>query len=472
MSELDILIIEDSPSLARTYQGNLEKAGKSVRLAANGREARAAMACARPALVLLDLKLPDVDGMDLLREFSVGEDAPAFVVITANGSITTAVEAMREGAIDFLVKPFDRARLLTTVEASTERVSLRRAVRAHRFEKDRREFAEFLGSSPPMKAVYRTIEAASRTEANVLITGESGTGKELAARAVHQLSRRSRFPFHAINCGAIPRDLMESEIFGHVKGAFTGATADRDGAVSMADGGVLFLDELAEMPVELQVKLLRLVQSGTYQRVGESRMRKANVRFVAATNRDPRDAILDGALREDLYYRLNVIPCFMPPLRLRGADVIDLARHFLEQYSVEEERTFQTFDQAAEDALLACGWPGNVRQLQNVVRNAVVMNEGDEITLDMLPAEMMCERSRRVSSGALGGESRVPSSRGAGPAGIQPLAIVERDTIEGAIQVCGGNVQRAARLLDIDPSTIYRKRKSWESGSSFDCEAP
>jgi len=162
----------------------------------------------------------------------------------------------------------------------------------------------------------------------------------------------------------------------------------------------------------------------------------------------------------------------MPPLRLRGADVIDLARHFLEQYSVEEERTFQTFDQAAEDALLACGWPGNVRQLQNVVRNAVVMNEGDEITLDMLPAEMMCERSRRVSSGALGGESRVPSSRGAGPAGIQPLAIVERDTIEGAIQVCGGNVQRAARLLDIDPSTIYRKRKSWESGSSFDCEAP
>jgi len=307
-----------------------------------------------------------------------------------------------------------------------------------------------------MQQVYRTIDSAASSKASIFITGESGTGKEVCAEAIHAASKRGDKPFIAINCAAIPKDLIESELFGHVKGAFTGAATDRQGAAELADGGTLFLDELCEMDLDLQTKLLRFIQTGTFQKVGSSKMKSVDVRFVCATNRDPWKEVQEGRFREDLYYRLYVIPLHLPPLRERGEDVIEIAYSLLGYMSVEEGKAFVRFAQEVLDRFNQYEWPGNVRQLQNVLRNVVVLNNGKEITLNMLPPPLNqpIENSLRLKE---------KQSEDITVKDIFPLWITEKTAIEQAIKACDGNIPRAAGFLDVSPSTIYRKLQAWNA---------
>jgi len=317
-------------------------------------------------------------------------------------------------------------------------------------------FEGYIGSSTAMQVVYRMIEQAAASKATVFVTGESGTGKELCAHAIHKRSLRAAKPFVALNCAAIPKELIESEVFGHVKGAFTGATADREGAAMHANGGTLFLDEICEMDLGLQGKLLRFLQTGEFNRVGSSKTEKVDVRIVAATNRDPLAEVEAGRFREDLYYRLHVIPLMLPALRERGEDVIEIAMSLLTTYAVEEKRSFVGFTPEAARMLLSYDWPGNVRQLQNIIRNIVVMHDGELVTPDMVPAPVGGRWARP------NGFKRPEAVHTGITLGIKPLAQVERETIENAIELCEGNVPKAAVLLGVSPSTIYRKRLVWD----------
>ena len=454
-----VLMIEDTPSLAALYSEYLRR--EPVRLLAvdTGTAGVAAIREQAPAAVLLDLNLPDMAGMDILKEVTGHRYGCSVIVITAHGSINVAVEAMRHGAYDFLVKPFDPERLRVTLRNALDHQKLLTVVETYRETYERSGLSGLIGASLPMQQVYRIIESAAPSKATVFITGESGTGKELCAAAVHDLSPRRNAPFVALNCAAISRDLIESEIFGHVRGAFTGATADRDGAASRANGGTLFLDELCEMDLGLQSKLLRFLQTSTFVRVGGNREESADLRFLCATNRDPLEEVKLGRLREDLFYRLHVLPIHMPPLRERGDDVLLLARHFLTRFAAEEHKRFQGFDPETEEILAGYEWPGNVRQLQNTVRSVVVLNDGETVVPSMLPGPVGGMRSpaRALPSGA----TSVPVAATPIDGTVKPLWEVERDAIERAIGMCGGNIPKAAELLDISPSTIYRKRQRW-----------
>lgn len=310
----------------------------------------------------------------------------------------------------------------------------------------------FIGTSAPMRALYGIIENAASSKATVFVTGESGTGKEICAQTIHRLSARADKPFIAINCAAIPRELLESELFGHVKGAFTGAIENRDGAVKQAQGGTLFLDEICEMTVEMQSKLLRFLQTLRYARIGSGREEHADVRIICATNRNPLDEIEQGRFRSDLYYRLHVIPIAMPPLRGRGDDILDLADYYLHLYAAEEGKSFRAFSPDAEAFLVHHDWPGNVRELQNMIRYLVVLHDAPRVELAMLTSQL---------PGVKNTLPRAPSNgRGHAPS-MTPLWQIEKEAIERAIMLCDGNIPRAAALLEISPSTIYRKKLSW-----------
>jgi len=311
-----------------------------------------------------------------------------------------------------------------------------------------------------MQAIYRIIESAASSRASVFITGESGSGKEVCAEAIHNEGVRKKKPFIALNCAAIPRELMESEIFGHVKGAFTGAAGERQGAASLSDGGSLFLDEIGEMDLALQSKLLRFVQTGTFQKVGGNTIEKVDVRFISATNRDPLEMVQLGNFREDLYYRLHVIPIHLPPLRECGNDVMRIAEKYLRDYAEEEQKTFREFSPQAAETLKRYQWPGNVRQLQNVIRNIVVLQNGNVVTESMLP-DLMHSGSLALPAEEQGISSAQTIADLDDDQPIKPLWQIERDAIEYAISKCDGNVPRAAALLEISPSTIYRKRPGW-----------
>lgn len=453
-----ILLVEDTRSLAEVYRQYLRDEPWPIRHAESIAQAEATLAQHRIDLVLLDLRLPDGDGMDLLRRITAQPEAPPVVVITAHGSVASAVEAMQAGAADFLLKPFAAARLVVTVAHALERRQLTREITTLRAAGTRDCFHGMIGAAPAMQAVYRVIENAAASRATVFISGESGTGKELCAEAVHMLGAATGSPFVALNCAAIPRELMESEVFGHVRGAFTGATADRKGAAAAADGGTLFLDEVCELDMALQAKLLRFVQTGTFQRVGSARTEQVNVRFLCATNRDPLHEVRQGRFREDLYYRLHVIPIHLPPLRERGEDVLAIAAHFLKRFTAEERRGFDGFTPDAEAALLAHPWPGNVRELENAIRTSVVLNDGPVITARMLPASVQARA--RVEPPAASGLFRAPEP--SPPLGIRTLDDMEREAIRAAIAICDGNVPRAAAHLGVSPSTLYRKIKRWE----------
>jgi two-component system repressor protein LuxO len=342
----------------------------------------------QPPVILLDLKLPDMDGFEILRLLKQKAIPSMVVVITAHGSIDMAVEAMRLGAVDFLQKPFDAERLRVTAMNALDRAHLTDMVETLKNNFERDSFADFIGSSLPMQTVYRIIESAAGSSASVFVTGESGTGKEICAEALHSMGLRSEKPLVTVNCAGIPRDLMESEIFGHAKEAFTGALGERIGAASLADGGTLFLDEIGEVDLDLQSKLLRFIQTGTFKQVGSNEQRKVDVRFVCATNRDPLEMIEQGRFREDLYYRLHVVPIELPPLRTRGEDVLAIAQHYLGKYAEEEGKRLSVISSEVEALFRRYDWPGNVRQLENVIRNVVVLNDGEVVTKNMLPAPL------------------------------------------------------------------------------------
>ena len=455
-----LLLVEDTPSIMRLYHEVLKKLDVDLLDATTGARAQEILDETIPDIVLLDVELPDANGIDILRRIRAKDLPCAVIVVTAHGSVKVAVEAMREGAYDFIMKPFPPDRLIVTVRNALERRQLQTLAKANEVAKEGR-FHGILGASLPMRAVYNVIENAASSRATVFITGESGTGKELCAGAIHQLSPRRNGPFVAVNCGAIPRELMESEMFGHVKGAFTGAVTNRDGAVSRAQGGTLFLDEICEMDLTLQVKLLRVLQSGEFQKVGGNDIEAANVRYVCATNRDPWGEVQAGRFREDLYYRLHVVPCAMPPLRARDDDVLLLARHFLTLYAKEEGKEFTDFDDGAMRALRRYPWPGNIRELQNALRNAVLFNQGQLVTEAMLNRLDPSAAPRSLQAAAAPIATLAAAPRPGGGT-VKPLWLVEKEAIEEAIALCKGNIPRAAALLEINPSTIYRRKAEWE----------
>ncbi len=448
-----VLIVEDKPSLASVYRAHLEKDGFACELAAGQSAAIAHLENSHFDAIILSLELSGPDCISLIETWTVSKPAASIIVIAANASINDAVDAVRAGAWDYLVKPVSRNRLITTLtNACRSPAPEGAAVAASPSRKAKPVPDTMIGSSRAMADTRRQIEAISSSSAPAFITGESGTGKELCAQAIHDFSPRANLPFIALNCGAIPHDLMESEIFGHLKGAFTGAISDREGAAAAADGGTLFLDEICEMEPSLQIKLLRFLQTGTIQPVGSPHTRKVDIRIVCATNRTPQREVAEGRFREDLYFRLHVLPIHLKPLRERDRDVAELASCFLATYTHEEARSFSRIDQEAINTLMAYDWPGNIRELQNVVRQSVVLHDGEALETHMLPDHIVNAKTR-CSAPASGQTGRL-------------LWQIERDVIEAAISGFAGSIPKAADALGISPSTIYRKRETWAGKSA------
>ncbi len=458
-----VLLIEDSLAQATAYTAFLTTVGYAVEHVPNGEAALTMLALSPPDIVVLDLCLPGIQGVEVLRHMRNSGLTQPVIVITDHVSVDTAVSAMREGACDFVTKPFGAERLRVTVANALRQIDLEDKVRTYKENYERDSFHGFIGASKPMQAVYRIIDSAAASRATIFITGESGTGKELCANAVHQESPRADGPFVAINCAAIPGALMESEIFGHVKGSFTGADAARDGAAVEAHGGTLFLDEICDMDLDLQAKLLRFVQTGTFRPVGSSEERQVDVRFVCATNRDPLEEVRAGRFREDLYYRLHVVPVTLPPLRERREDILSIANYFLRRMAAEEGKRFSGYSVEAEELLRNYDWPGNVRQIENIVRSIVVLYDAEVVTADMIPAPVNRSGMAVIGNGRRAGDSFADSSAGGSdsPRPIRSLREMEKESIENAIAACDGNVSKAAALLGVSPSTLYRKRQAW-----------
>ncbi len=463
-----ILLVEDTPSLAMMYSTLLERAGYQVEIANTFVQGVAAYNREKPAVALVDLMLPDGDGNDLVAHIFADNPSCEVIVITANGSINRAVQAMRAGAFDFLVKPFADNRLISSVESALTKHS--RAVNAPQTSnKSKVGFHGFIGTSPQMQQIYDQLDNIGRSTATVFISGESGTGKEVCAQTIHDLSNRAKGPFIPLNCGAIPRDLLESEVFGHLKGSFTGAIADKLGAAEAADGGTLFLDEICEMDLSLQTKLLRFLQTSSIQPVGATTPRLVDVRIVCATNRDPLEQVRLGLFREDLYYRLHVVPLHLPPLRDRGDDVLEIANVLLAQINEEEGKSFQRLSAEITQIFRTHSWPGNVRQLLNVLRNVVVLNDAVQVDPHMLPHDF--NANLRKNTAFSPATAHPPLTTQSDPVQGQPanvntlvgqrLADVERELIEATIAHCNGSIPKAAHMLDVSASTIYRKRETW-----------
>lgn len=458
---VQVLIVDADPVQRRTVSAHLAaQAGLRFAPRAFATKAEAIECLADRAQSIIVADLETVGGVDQLG--SLSGNASSIIAMSARGSVHAAVAAMRAGAVDFLPKPFGAAALLDRLEAAVAQWSIIRQIvtnapsdpQPHTAGRLAREdFEGFIGRSASMALVYDQISRIAPSRAPVFVTGESGTGKELCAEAIHTRSGRAGRPFVAINCSAIPKDLMESEIFGHVRGAFTGATETRLGAAELADGGTLFLDEIGEMDLALQAKLLRFIQSGTVQRVGDVTTRHVDVRIVCATHRDPFTEIAAGRFREDLFYRLHVLPIQLPPLRERPDDILPLASAFLSRYAAEETRGFRGFEPAAASLLMHYPWPGNVRELQNVIRRMVVLHQGSDVTVAMLPAAIRGGVPARMGAAIADGRPQI------GP--VAPFWEQERSIIESAVEAHGGNIARAAAALEISPSTIYRKRQAW-----------
>ncbi|HUR88040.1 MAG TPA: sigma-54 dependent transcriptional regulator [Ramlibacter sp.] len=442
------LIVDDDADAARMVAALVSAQGFTAETAHTLRDARRQLARLHPDVVLLDLQLPDGDGITLLREEPLIADSEV-VLITGRPSLESSIEALRYGASDYLVKPVSAGQLQGTLSRVMRPSILRAEAQALMRDVDSDgRFAELVGRSPAMRRVYEQIARVAGTSVSVLINGESGTGKELAARSIHQLSRRRTKPFIAVNCGAISPHLMESEIFGHEKGSFTGADRQHFGFFERANGGTLFLDEITEMPASLQVKLLRVLENGTYMRVGSAVTQASDVRVITATNRDPREAVTTGALREDLFYRLNVFSLAMPPLRERMDDVPLLAAHFLREIG-RREGEFKRTSNAATASLMARAWPGNVRELRNALQRAWVMADGSDLGHEWLNA---------AEPPALpAGDGRTLSVRIG-----TPLADIEREVILATYEMQGRNKEKTAAALGISLKTLYNRLKEYQ----------
>ena len=449
MKHRRILVVDDDESLRRITQLQLEEAGYEVLTASSGDRALQALEEEAPALVITDLKMPGLSGLEVLKKVRESYPQTTVVMITAFGTVQTAVEAMKAGAYDYITKPIDYEELVLVVNRAMERHHLLEEVRSLRLSLDQKYgFESIIGRS---KVLLNVLEMASRVapkNSTVLIRGETGTGKELLARAIHQNSRRKDQAFVTINCGAIPRDLLESELFGHTKGSFTGAFSPKRGKIETADGGTLFLDEIGELPLELQVKLLRLIQQGEIEKVGATSPATVDVRIIAATHRNLQSLIEDGSFREDLFYRLAVIPLELPPLRERADDIPELVQSLF--LKAREKQGVSNLKLPPHLVAHFCGyrWPGNVRELENVIERLTVLAVGDEITLSDLP-----EFLRRDRLGSEGLQLELP------PQGIS-LEAVEKELILKALKRFDGNQTKAAAFLDISRRTlIYRMEK-------------
>jgi two-component system response regulator AtoC len=443
-----VLIVEDDTDSARMMATLVAQEGFAASTAPTLRDARREMALQAPDLVLLDLHLPDGSGMDLLGEQDLIGNSEV-VLMTGHATLETSIQGLRFGVADYLIKPVSARQL----QGVLSRVSRPQVLRAE-FEDLSTDlwrtgrFGRLVGRSEPMKRVYEQIGRVAGTSVTVLITGESGSGKEVAARTLHDLSRRRAQPFLAVNCGAISPQLMESEIFGHEKGSFTGADRQHQGFFERAHGGTLFLDEITEMPPTLQVKLLRVLETGTFMRVGSTVPLETDVRVIAASNRDPARALAEGALREDLYYRLNVFPLHLPPLRERAEDIPLLATHFLQEIA-QREGSLKRLSAAAMERLARHAWAGNVRELRNVLQRAYVMTPGPEIGDQWLPRESFS----RPPAFAAGGGVHVAVGT--------PLADVERQVILATLEHYGHHKERTAAALGISLKTLYNRLKEY-----------
>ncbi len=444
-----ILVVDDDDSLRRVLQVQLEQDGYSVVSAASAQQAFSLLQLRAYDLVITDLRMPGLSGIEVLKQVKSQYPETIVIVLTAFGTVETAVEAMKFGAYDFLTKPVHPDELSLVVARALDHLRLVEEVRTLRANLNRKYgFENILGHSDALLHVLDVSARAARTNSTVLIRGETGTGKELLARAIHFNSSRKDGPLITINCGAIPRELLESELFGHKKGAFTGAVIDKKGKVEMADGGTLFLDEIGEMPPNLQVKLLRLIQEGEIEKIGSEVGHHVDVRIIAATHRDLQVMIEDGTFREDLYYRLAVIPLVLPPLRERVEDISDLVQCFFAKSQQKNGRPNLVMPPALLPYFVRYRWPGNVRELENAVERVVVLTRDDEVTLHDLPEFLRAERA-----GADALEIGLP------PQGIS-LEAVEKELILKALEKCDWNQTHAARYLDISRKTlIYRMER-------------
>ena len=474
----DVLIIEDTLSMAIMYQQHLKKAGYSSEICQSGTSALMELRKGNVTTVLLDLQLPDMNGLDIIEEMDGTSHNITFIVITANGSVNTAVDAMRAGAFDFLIKPFPTEKLLTTVRNALEREAFNSPKGKLKKRLDKNPISGFVGNSDVMQTVYKMIENVADSNAAVFITGESGTGKEVTAQAIHKVSQRRDAPFVAINCAALPENLIESEIFGHVKGAFTGAHEARKGAASQAHGGTLFLDEICEMDINLQAKLLRFLQTGQIKRVGSDWSEDVDVRIICATNRNPMVEVQEKRFREDLFYRLDVLSIELPPLSHRGKDVILVGENFLRTYATEEGKAFKSISLGAQEMMLDYHWPGNIRELQNTIRKACVVHDGVELEAHMLQLKQLTPTSQVQDYQLVGLAATTVTPNQSLKTTLtldihQPMAVIERDIIEAVIASCKGSVPKASQILQLSPSTIYRKREAWQQieGAELDVQS-
>ena len=447
-----VLVVEDDVDAARMMAALVAEAGFTVATAQSLHEARRHIALDPPELVLLDLQLPDGSGLSLFDDPQSIANTQV-VLITGHATLETSIEALRLGAADYLIKPVTARQLEGILSRIIQPKALEAELKGLTDEWKRTgRFGHLWGRSTPMQRIYEQIARVSGTAVTVLITGESGTGKELVARTLHDLSRRRHAPFLAVNCGAISPQLIESEIFGHEKGSFTGAERQHQGFFERANGGTLFLDEVTEMPLALQVKLLRVLETGTFMRVGSTVVQETDVRLVAATNRDPMEAVKAGKLREDLFYRLNVFPIALPTLRERGGDVELLAEHFVAEVS-SREGAVKTFSPGARAKLLRYRWPGNVRELRNVVQRNYVMTEGSVIGEEWLPVNAP---EREAMSVALSGDElriRIGTS----------MAEAERQLILATMRYYNQHKEQAAAVLGISLKTLYNRLKEYSA---------
>ena len=470
-----ILVADDEPNLRRVLVAILRREGYDVVQAADGADAIDALA--QPVdVIITDLKMPRVDGMEVLRHASAHHPAVPVIMITAFGTVDNAVAAVKAGAFDYIEKPFEQEQIRIIVNKAVKQAHLsRREARPLPTIEGGGPRGSFglVGESPEMQAIYSIIKKVADTPSTVLITGESGTGKELVAKALHEHSSRKGGPFIKINCAAIPKTLMESELFGYEKGAFTGATSSKPGRFELADGGTLFLDEIGEIPVEMQVKLLRAIQESEFERVGGIKTIKVDVRLITATNRDLEREIKEGNFRDDLFYRLNVVPLPIPPLRQRSEDIPLLVEHIIAKFNDRLKKNVRGISEDAMHVLKLHYWPGNIRELENVLERTILFSTGDSIELDDLPADLRGEGDGParppatqelvvpvVAAAAIDG--REPT----GPTSLKAMvraetSRVERELIARALDETGGNVTQAAKLLKISRKSLQMKMKEF-----------
>ena len=449
-----ILLVDDDASLCETLELGLTKRGYRTATCLSAADALARLSAEDFDVVITDLNMRGTGGIELCERIVANRSDIPVIVLTAFGSLDTAVSAIRAGAYDFISKPVELDVLAIAIDRAAKHRELREEVRRLRRDAVRSEPpAQFVGQSSAMRSVYDLIERVADSETTVFVTGESGTGKELVATALHSLSRRREHPFIAINCAAMPEGVLESELFGHTKGAFTDAKNDRSGLFLQAEAGTLFLDEIGDLPLALQPKLLRVLQERTVRPVGGRSWVPINVRLIAATNRDLELAIEEGRFREDLYYRINVVHIDLPPLRSRAGDVLPLAQHFLRQFATRAGKSVLGISPAAAEKLVAYAWPGNVRELQNCIERSVALARFDQIGVDDLPEKV---RSYRSSHVIVAGDD---------PSELVRMEELERRYIVRVMEAVGGNKTAAARILGLDRKRLYRMRDRLGIGS-------